>query len=148
METEAKDAQDAQDAQVTRNFAYDREDAYFDFRCLVRGRETKFTTGYDAVLALIGIETILIPVASQRANACAERLVRTTRQDCLDHILVVLQGHLESVLDEYLLYYNESRPHRGLQLDRPMPRPKDPIVGNIAGRDILDGIVHEYDRAA
>ena len=46
-------------------------------------------------------------------------------------------------------HYNEARPHRGLQLTQPIPRPLTaPDVGAITRRDILGGIVHEYDRAA
>ena len=109
--------------QVARNFASDLEDAGRRFRFLIRDRDTKFTASFDTVLASIGIETIRTPVASPRANAFAERFVRTVRQECLDHLLVVSQRHLEAVLAEYVRHYNEARPHRGLHLDQPLPRP-------------------------
>ncbi len=109
--------------QVARNFASDLEDAGRHFRFLVRDRDTKFTAGFDAVFASIGIETIRTPVASPEANAFAERFVRTVRQDCLDHLLVVSQRHLEALLAEYIRHYNEARPHRSLDLDQPLPRP-------------------------
>jgi hypothetical protein len=65
------------------------------------------------------------------------------------HLLVVSRRHLESVLDEYVRHYNQARPHRGLQLSQPIPRP-DIAVGNgsIIRSDVQGGIVHEYDRAA
>ena len=76
--------------------------------------------------------------------------MRTVRQDCLDHLLVVSQRHLEAVLAEYIRHYNEARPHRGLQLDQPLPRPETSttVDGKIIRRDVLGGIVHEYERAA
>jgi putative transposase len=75
--------------------------------------------------------------------------VRTIRSECLDHLLVVLRRHLESVLDEYVRHYNEARPHRGLQLSQPIPFPVTAIGGGaIIRRDILGDIVCEYDRAA
>ena len=75
--------------------------------------------------------------------------MRTVRQECLDHLLVLSRGHLESVLDEYLRHYNEKRPHRGLELAQPIPRPLTaPSTGAITHRDILGGIIHEYERAA
>ena len=120
--------------QVARNFASDLEDAGRHFRFLIRDRDTKFTASFDTVLASIGIETIRTPVASPRANAFAERFVRTVRQDCLDHLLVVSQRHLEALLAEYVRHYNEARPHRGLQLDQPLPRP--------ATSATVDGTVH------
>src|ERR1035438_3585557 len=97
-----------------------------------------------AVFASIGIETIRTPVRSPRANAYAERFVRTVRQECLDHLLVVSRRHLASVFDEYVRHYNEARPHRGLQLGQPTPRslPLPPIDnGTITRRDILGGII-------
>ena len=109
--------------QVARNFAADLEDAGRRFRFLIRDRDTKFTASFDAVFASIGVETIRTPVRSPRANAYAERFVRTVRQECLDHLLVVSRRHLESVLDEYVRHYNEARPHRGLQLAQPIPQP-------------------------
>ena len=112
-------------AQVACNFASDLEDAGRHFRFLVRDRDTKFTASFDTVLASIGIETIRTPVATPRANAFAERFVRTIRQDCLDHLLVVSQRHLEALLAEYVCHYNEARPHRSLDLDQPLPPPGD-----------------------
>ena len=136
--------------QVARNFASDLEDAGRQFQFLIRDRDTKFTASFDTVLASIGIETIRTPVASPRANAFAERFVRTVRQDCFDHLLVVSQRHLEALLAEYVRHYNEARPHRGIQLDLPLPRPETSatIDGTVIRRDVLGGIVHEYERAA
>jgi len=135
--------------QVARNVASDLEDAGRRFRFLVRDRDTKFTAGFDAVFASLGIETIRTPVASPRANAFAERFVRTVRQDCLDHPLVVSRRHLEVVLAEYIRHYNQARPHRGLQLDQPLPRRVTAdSSGTVIRRDVLGGILHEYERAA
>ena len=85
------------------------------------------------------------------ANAFAERFVRTIRQECLDHLLVVSRKHLESVLDKYVQHYNQARPHRGLHLGQPITRsfPLSPIDDSTVTRlDILGGIIHEYERAA
>ena len=104
---------------------------------------------FDEVFASIGVETIRTPVRSPRANAFAERWVRTVREECLDHLLVVSRRHLEPVLAEYVRHYNEARPHRGLQLSQPIPHPVTAIGGEaITRRDVLGGIIHEYDWAA
>jgi len=137
--------------QVARNFASDLEDAGRRFRFLIRDRDTKFTASFDEVFASIGVETIRTPIRSPRANAYAERFVRTIRQECLDHLLVVSRQHLESVLDKYVQHYNQARPHRGLHLGQPIPRsfPLSPIDdGTVTRLDILGGIIHEYERAA
>jgi putative transposase len=114
-------------------------------------RDAKFPARFDVVLAAVGIETIRTPVASPKANAFAERFVRSVREDCLDQLLVQLlvvsRRHLEAVLIEYFRHCNEARPHRGLQLEQPVPRPSN-SSGKVIRRNILGGIVHEYARAA
>ena len=135
--------------QVARGFTADLEEAGRRFRFLIRDRDTKFIAGFDALLASIGIEAIKTPVRSPRANAFAERFVRTIRAECLDQLLVFSRRHLEAILAEYLRHYNQARPHRSLDLDQPVPRPAGPTTsGRITRRDVLGGIVHEYDIAA
>jgi transposase InsO family protein len=100
------------------------------------------------MFACVGIATVQTPVASPRANAFAERFVRTVREDCLDHLLVVSRRHLEVVLAEYVRHYNGARPHRGLRLAPPVPRAAPSATdGRVVRRDIL-GFTHEYERAA
>ena len=81
-------------------------------------------------------------------RAFAERWVRTVRRDCLDHLLVLSRRHLELILGEYVEHYNRARPHRGLQLEQPVPRSTTTVGGKIVRRDILGGVIHEYELAA
>ena len=135
--------------QVARTFVSGLEDAGRRFRLLIRDRDTKFTASFDAVLASGGIAAVQTPVASPRANAFAERFVRTVRVECLDHLLVVSPRHLEAVLVAYIRHYNQARPHRGVGLEPPLPRSAPPAArGPVIRRDILGGVIHEYERAA
>jgi putative transposase len=86
---------------------------------LIRDRDAKFTAVFDDVFTSIGTETILNPVRSPKANAFAERWVRTARDDCLDHLLAVSGNHLERILGEFVTHYDRARPHRSLN---PTPR--------------------------
>jgi hypothetical protein len=95
-----------------------------------------------------GIETIRTPVRAPRANAFAERWVRTVREDCLDHLLMISRAHPEQVLSEYVQHYNEARPHRGLKLVAPNPRSEPRRIGTVIRRDVLGGIIREYERVA
>ena len=137
--------------QVARNFCADLHDAGRCVRFLIRDRDTKFTTSFDEVFASIGSTTVLTPVRAPNANAFAERWVRTVRQDCLDHLLVVSGHHLERVLAEYVTHYNRGRPHRSLDLTPPQLTMSSGLTGGtgaIRRRDLLGGLIHEYELAA
>ena len=139
--------------QQARNLLIDLGDAVDRFRFLVRDRDTKFTHAFDAVFTAAGVEILKIPPRSPRANAYAERWVRTVRSECLDWILVWNDRHLHRVLTAYLAHYNGARPHRGLGLDIPVPTATVDHGPVVAGQhleriDVLGGLIHEYRRAA
>jgi transposase InsO family protein len=105
------------------------------------------------VFAAAGIAAVKIPPRAPKANAYAERWVRTVRAECLDWVLVWNRGHLERVLAQYVAHYNTARPHRGIDLEVPEP-PAQPIpagidnIRRIERVDVLGGLVHEYRHAA
>jgi transposase InsO family protein len=89
-------------------------------------------------------------VRAPKANAIAERFVRTVRSECLDWLLIVNRGHLDRVLRIYVDHYTRERPHRALELRPPElddRRERSPM-GEIRRRDRLGGLIHEYHRAA
>jgi len=100
------------------------------FRYLIRDRDSKYTRSFDAVFATDGIQAILTPVRAPRANAFAERWVRTVRRECLDWTLVLGRRHLERALRDYIAHYNAKRPHRGIDLRAPdsAPNPSAPVL--------------------
>jgi len=90
------------------------EDRVQPVKFVVGDRDTKFTSSFDEVLRVEGIQIIRTPVRAPRANAFAERFVGTVRRECLDRMLIFGRRHLERVLAEYLAHYNGHRPHRAL----------------------------------
>jgi transposase InsO family protein len=117
---------------------------------LIRDRDTKFTASFDEVFRSEGADVIKSPVCAPRANAYAERFVRTARAECLDWVLVLGRRHLQGVLREYFAHYNTGRPHRGLDLGVPAGRaaPREPSSLAISRHDVLGGLIHEYRSVA
>ena len=56
---------------------------------LIRDRDTKFTTTFDEVFRSEGIRVVKTRDRSPRANAYAERWMRTVRTECLDWLLIL-----------------------------------------------------------
>ena len=137
-------------AQQARNLLVDLGERAGSFRFLIRDRDSKFTTAFDEVFAGNGTRVIKTPVRSPRANSYAERFVGTLRRECLDHVLILGERHLCSVLAEYARHYNGHRPHQGLQQERPLREPGHVvnITARIERSHVLGGLISEYRRVA
>jgi putative transposase len=140
--------------QQARNLLMDLDSCVHRFRFLVRDRDAKFTTAFDAVFASAGVEVVRTPPRAPQANAFAERWVRTVRSECLDWTLIWNERQLHQVLTEYLRHYNTARPHRALDLQPPVAACTLTAVGRATATaavervDVLGGLIHEYRRAA
>lgn len=124
-------------------------DRELPIRFLIHDRDNKFTSSFNTVFASEGIETVLTPYRSPKANAFAERWVRTVREECLDHMLIISESHLLRVLTEYVEYYNHRRAHQGIGQRAPVPltektAARAPTRDPIGRRDVLGGIIHDY----
>jgi transposase InsO family protein len=121
-------------------------------RFLLRDRDSKFTRAFDDVFRAEGAEVLLTPMQAPNANAHAERWVRTVRAECLDWLLIVGQSHLDRILRIYVQHYNRHRPHRALRLEPPDPTGPGILIEDhpvqVHRRDLLGGLLHEYQRAA
>jgi len=150
--------------QQARNVTGDLADVDITTKFMLRDRDTKYVTSFDEVFAAEGTRIIKTPFRSPNANAFAERFVRTVRSECLDHLLVVNEAHLERALRGDSRHYNGHRPHQGLSQEIPTPENTASLTlgptsdhrhrhlprrsRQIGGHDRLGGLIHEYDRPA
>jgi transposase InsO family protein len=137
-------------AQQARNLLMDLGERAGSLKFLIRDRDTKFTTAFDAIFTSIGIRIITTPVRAPRANAIAERWIGSVRRECTDRMLIVGERHLRHVLAEYTDHYNSHRPHRTLAQAPPDGRAESDAGGNVRvlRRDRLGGLIHEYTQVA
>ena len=89
-------------------------------------------------------------------NPICERFLGSVRRECLDHTLILGEDHLRRVLTEYVRYYQDARPHRGLAQHTPgqvargehvrdeLPTPPAEVISI----PHLGGLHHEYRCAA
>jgi putative transposase len=112
-------------------------------RFLLRDNDAKYGARFAQVAAASGITVVRTPVRAPRANAVAERFLRSVRQECLDHLLL---------LGEYVAYFNQSRPHQGRGQAVPVPagplEPPQLHEGTVIAIPVLGGLHHTYRRAA
>jgi transposase InsO family protein len=90
-------------------------------------------------------------VGAPRANAFAERWVGTVRRELLDRMLIIGRRHLETVLSDYVVHYNQHRPHRSLGQMPPLGAVASPasVAGaRVVRLDRLGGLIHEYAQVA
>jgi putative transposase len=139
--------------QQARNLLLALGDRGRRLRFVVRDRDAKFSRSFDDVFCAEGAEMLVTPVQAPNANAHAERWVPTVRVECLDWLLMVGRRHLEQVLRGYVEHYNQHRAHRALGLKSPDPPAglgtlAEDQRGRVHRRDLLGGLLHEYQRAA
>jgi transposase InsO family protein len=133
--------------QVVECCAWDRRPPPF----LIHDRDRIYGASFDRRVRNLGIAQVRTPFRSPRANAIAERWVRSVRTECLDHLLIFNEHHLEKVLAEYVGYFNHWRPHRSMGQRAPCA----PAItecpgkyGKIIAQPVLGGLHHVYQQAA
>jgi transposase InsO family protein len=96
------------------------------------------------------IKELKTPYRTPQANGVCERFMGSLRRECLDHILIYDDRHLERIVVEYTAYFNQERPHQGIGQRIPdqydMAKSK-PTRGQVTSKAILGGLHYSYARA-
>ena len=125
-------------------------------RFLIRDNDDKFGAKFDAMAEACGTKVIRTAVKVRLMNSICERFLGSVRRECLDHIPILGEEHLRRVLEEYVGYFVESRPHQGLGQRTPAQVAEGEALNNailgvpadVASIPVLGGLHHEYRGAA
>src|SRR3989475_2631522 len=80
-------------------------------RYLLGDRDKIYGCDFRERIRGMSMEEVLSAPASPWQRAYVERLIGSVRRDCLDHVIVLGEGHLRRILKSYLEYYHRSRTH-------------------------------------
>jgi transposase InsO family protein len=128
--------------QLREAFPWDTAPKY-----LIRDNDSAFGSKVTHTIKSLGIKDTPTAPRSPWQNPFVERVIGTIRRDCLDHVIVLNEAHLKSVLKDFFDYYHTSRTH--MALDRDSPETRDvhpPEGGNVIAFPMVGGIHHRYER--
>jgi transposase InsO family protein len=115
---------------------------------LICDNDSKFGSCFARVATTSAIEILKTPVHALRANAICERFLRSVRQECLDHLLILHEKQFQRVLNQYVVYFNHTRPHQGIRQQLPEPSSSTYSSHHVGGKvivvPILGGLHHDY----
>jgi hypothetical protein len=131
-------------AQQLRNATMDGDAPRF----LLRDRDDKFGSAFDRVAEGAGTKVIKIAVRAPNMNAIVERFVVSGRRELLDHVILLGDRHLDSLVREYKVYFNEARPHQGIGQRVPSGIRHYDLSKPIVIIPVLGGLHADYRRAA
>jgi putative transposase len=118
-------------------------------RFLIRDNDKKYGGQFQHVVDGADIEILKTPVEAPRANAFCERFLGSLRRECLDYMLILSERHLRHIVSEYVTYFNQARPHQGINQRIPCaPHLPGYLGGEIVGMRVLGGLHHDYRRKA
>jgi putative transposase len=130
--------------QVVEAFPWDEAPRY-----LLRDRDRIYGPTFRQRIKHMGIEEVLTAPRSPWQNPYVERLVGSIRRECLDHVIVLRERHLQRLLTSYCAYYHRWRTHLSLAMDCPLSRPVEPPeVGEVIAIPAGGGLHHHYGRYA
>jgi putative transposase len=120
---------------------------------LIRDNDRTFGQHFARVAATSNIKVLRTPYRTRAAQMlCVNAFSRSVRRECLDHFLIFHEKQLALLLRSYVLYFNQARPHQGLQQKIPdssalsTPPPNQP--NQVISLPVLGGLHHDYQRAA
>ena len=86
--------------QIVEAFPWDEVPKY-----LIRDRDAIYGESFRRRIKHMGIRDVLIAFRSPWHSSYVEQIVGSIRRECLDHVIVPSQSHLERLLGQYIDEY-------------------------------------------
>ena len=118
---------------------------------IIRDRDDTFGAVFDRVATGAGIRVLRTAIQAPLMSSVCERFLGSVRRECLDHIMILGEAHLQHVLGEYALsYFNTARPHQGIGQRIPVSGEslRTRFTGSVTAIPMLGGLHHDYRAAA
>ena len=135
-------------AQVGRNLTDCLDGFLCDCRYLIHDRSTLFTKEFLSILETADVKSVRLPARSPNLNAFAERFVRTIKSECLDRMILIGEGSLRRVVDQFCEHYHRERNHQGLENKIIEPEFGSAEEGEVNCHERLGGLLRYYHRDA
>ncbi|MHC4697859.1 MAG: integrase core domain-containing protein [Planctomycetota bacterium] len=130
------------------------EDQQLGARFLIHDRDSKFSAAFRRLFKCDGIRCLRTPLLAPDANAFAEAWIGALKREALNYFLCFSLGHLNHISRSYTRFFNEHRPHQGLD-NRTVPAaatgpPEEsvsessPEIGPIRCQRFLGGLLRHY----
>ena len=113
-------------------------------KILIRDGDKKFTAKFDNIFKIHNTEVKQIPYKSPNLNPYSEAFVSIISRECLNKFFIFGQTHFEYLIKNFVSYYNQQRPHSGLDNETIEHVPVGD--GNIKCKSMVGGVVKHYYR--
>jgi putative transposase len=135
--------------QIARNATMEDCVVLRDCRYLLHDRDTKFTRSFRTIIASGRIEPLALSARSPNLNACAERWVRSVKEECLSKVILFGERSLRHALSDYVDHFHAGRNHQGkgniLLFPQDTHRNRE---GPVRCRERLGGLLRYYHQEA
>ena len=129
--------------QQIRNLLFDNDTPKY----LIRDRDKKYGRVVNGRKNRFGINELVTAYRSPWQNGYVERVIGSIKRECFDHLIILNENHLRTILADYFSYYNKYRTHLGINKDLLEGRAIQ-AEGTIYKIPVVNGLHHVYFRQA
>ena len=138
---------------MARNIRMWWEEHGIEPSCIVKDRDTGFTSLFDGILEGIGAKVKPISRGPPNLNPYAEAWVGTFRRECLGKFIAFDESRLDNTCRVYEAWYNLHRPHCGLDnevigVGEMPPTESTSETSGVVCESWLGGVLRQCRRAA